>query len=67
MAIRTSHDKPPIPTRQFDWSAINDATYDADYDYESGRYVSTSIVGRGPTELDAIFDLVEQVLAEAQR
>ena len=26
--IRTTHEFPPIPQRQFDWSAIDDDTYD---------------------------------------
>ena len=61
--IITSYDFPPIPFRDCDWSAYRD-NYDADFDYEGGCYVSSCPVGRGPTELDAIFDLLEQ---EAQR
>lgn len=55
MKIRTSHDYPPIPIRDFDWSAVTD-------DYEPGHPI-----GRGPTEQAAIDDLKEQLaeLADA--
>jgi hypothetical protein len=52
---------PPIPIRSMDWSAIDGNTYDADYDYEAGCYVSHSPHGTGPTELAAINDLFDQL------
>ena len=44
--IITSHDYPPIPIRDYDWSAIRE-------DYEPG-----DPIGTGRTEQDAINDLV---------
>jgi hypothetical protein len=52
--IRTNHDYPPIPVRQFDWSAIDDDTYD-------GADDSSCPVGHGATEQEAIDDLLEQI------
>lgn len=46
--IITSFVYPPIPVRQFDWQAVRDG-------YEEGDRV-----GYGPTEEDAIRDLLEQ-------
>lgn len=45
-----------------DWSAIDENTYDADYDYESQSYVSSSPQGRGTTSLEATYDLFDQIL-----
>jgi hypothetical protein len=59
MKIRTSFDYPPIPYRGMDWSAIDDDTYDADCD-EDG-FFSTSPIGRGATEQEAIDDLLQQI------
>ena len=56
--IRTSHDFPPIPVRTFDWSAIDDDTYD-------GADDSHCPIGRGATEQEAIEDLLEQIAEEA--
>lgn len=56
MNIKTSYDKPPIPTRDADWSAV-----DAD-SYEGG-----APIGRGPTEIAAINDLVEQLVEQAEK
>jgi hypothetical protein len=53
MKIRTSHIYPPIPIRSFDWSAIDDDTYDYD-----------SPIGYGPTEPAAIADLLQQIAEE---
>lgn len=55
--IITSHDRPPIPTRAFDWSAHFD-----DYDAEvvDGEWTSAHPVGHGATEQEAIDDLMEQ-------
>lgn len=47
--IRTSYDYPPIPWRDFDWSAVED-------DYEPGRPI-----GRGATEQAAIENLKQQL------
>ena len=52
--VRTTHEFPPIPQRQFDWSAINDDTYDG----------LGSPIGFGKTEQDAINDLFEQMTDE---
>lgn len=45
-AIHTEHVYPPIPVRDMDWRA----TFDG---YEPGDYIGT-----GPTEADAIADLM---------
>lgn len=58
MKIRTSHDYPPIPTRDADWSAVTD-------DYDWAPDAKDCPVGRGRTEQDAINDLVEQLVEEA--
>jgi hypothetical protein len=47
--IRTFYEFPPIPDRRWDWSAVTD-------DYEPGHPI-----GRGPTEADAVRDLLEQL------
>lgn len=46
--IITSYDHPPIPIRDYDWSAIRE-------DYEPG-----DLIGTGKTEQDAKDDLVRQ-------
>ena len=50
MTLITEYDPPPIPTRQFDWSAIDDDTY------EPG-----CPIGWGATEQEAIDDLLEKL------
>jgi hypothetical protein len=50
MTIKTSYDLPPVPVRSFDWSAIDDDTYDYD-----------SQIGHGATEQEAINDLLEKL------
>lgn len=50
--ILTSFDYPPIPYRGADWSAVFDG-----YD---GAEDANDIIGRGPTELAAIADLLEK-------
>lgn len=50
MKIRTDHVYPPIPLRDCDWSAV-----DAD-NYEGG-----DPIGWGPTEEEAIADLMEKL------
>lgn len=47
--IRTEHLRPPIPTRNFDWSAVQ-VGYEPD-----------DPIGRGATEDEAIADLMEQL------
>ena len=49
--IKTEYVYPPIPNRNFDWSAIDDDTYDG----------PGSPIGTGPTEQAAIDDLLEQL------
>ncbi len=56
--IHTNHDYPPIPDRSMDWSAVTD-DYDCDCDQDG--FFSTHPVGRGPTEQEAIADLLEQL------
>jgi hypothetical protein len=51
LVIQTSHDYPPIPNRNFDWSAVLDS-----YEGELG-----DPHGQGPTEEAAIADLLEQL------
>jgi len=50
--VVTNHDFPPIPLRDMDWSAVAD-------DYEPG-----CPSGHGPTEEEAIADLIEQFTEE---
>jgi hypothetical protein len=54
MKIRTSYWAKPIPIRAFDWSAVDDATYD-------GAGDSHCPIGYGATERDAIDDLKRQI------
>jgi hypothetical protein len=53
MKIVTDFWMKPIPLRQFDWSAVDDDTYD-------GAEDSNCPIGYGATEQDAIADLLEQ-------
>ncbi len=46
--IITSHDCPPIPVRDYDWSASRE-------DWDEG-----DLIGYGKTEQEAIDDLLEQ-------
>lgn len=54
LKIRTNFEYPPIPIRDYDWSAIDDDTYD-------GAPDSHCPIGRGRTEAQAIADLLEQL------
>ena len=54
--IHTNFDYPPIPVRDFDWSAVTD-----NYD---GAEDSHCPIGHGLTEQDAINDLLEQLTDE---
>jgi hypothetical protein len=56
--IHTDHVQPPIPIRDFDWSAVTD-DYDCDCDQDG--FFSTHPVGTGRTEQAAIDDLLEQL------
>jgi hypothetical protein len=51
MKIRTEFIFPPIPIRSFDWSAVDDDTYDG----------HGSPIGYGNTEQAAIDDLLDQI------
>lgn len=59
MRIVTTHVYPPIPIRDFDWSAVDADTYDADCDQDG--FFSQSPVGYGRTEAEAIADLKEKM------
>lgn len=58
LVIETSFDYPPIPVRDFDWSAVTD-NYDGELD------AGFQPVGRGRTEEAAIADLLEQIKENA--
>ena len=58
MKIITTHVYPPIPIRSMDWCATTD-DYDADCDQDG--FFSTSPIGWGRTEEEAIADLKEQL------
>ena len=60
--LSVAHWFPPIPTRNYDFSAIDANTYDADWDGE--KYVSDCPQGFGPTEADAVNDLIDQLEEE---
>ena len=49
--VRTEHVYPPIPIRDYDWSAVDDNTFDG----------PGSACGWGKTEQQAIDDLIEQI------
>jgi len=49
--IRTDHISPPIPIRAFDWSAVDDSTYDGE----------GCPIGYGYDEQGAIADLLEKM------
>lgn len=53
MTIVTHNINPPIPRRDFDWSATT-------VDYEPG-----AMCGYGVTEIDAIQDLLDQMKGKA--
>lgn len=52
MKILTTFDHPPIPTREMDWSAIDEDTYGGE---------ANDPIGRGRTPLAAVEDLLEQL------
>lgn len=53
--VRTS--RAPTPWTMFEWSAVNDRTYDGS---------ESDPIGRGTTEQEAIADLLEQIEERAQ-
>jgi hypothetical protein len=55
---------PPIPSRNYDWQAV-DADIEPDYNEELGYYTTCAPVGHGPTETDAINDLLEGMESHA--
>ena len=63
MKIQTHFVYPPILIRDFDWSAVDADTYDADCDDERG-FFSNSPIGYGRTEQAAIDDLMAQIEEE---
>jgi hypothetical protein len=54
--IKTDYWMKPIPTRNFDWSAIDDNTYDGAPDSSNRNQV-----GHGATEQEAIANLMEEI------
>lgn len=56
MNIKTEYWAKPIPSRNCDWSAIDDDTYDVDYDEGTWR---GGPIGYGATEQEAIDNLKE--------
>lgn len=52
MRIVTDFWAKPGPSRKFDWTAVDDCTYD-------GAPDSNCPIGYGPTEQDAIVDLLD--------
>lgn len=59
MKLVTHFEYPPIPMRDFDWCAYDSDTYDAEL--VDGVWTSSSIVGRGKTEAEAIADYWAQL------
>ena len=59
ITISTTFEYPPIPVRDMDWAAVDSNTYDCDCD-EDG-YFTSSPIGRGATELEAVEDLLAQI------
>ena len=55
--ISTEFVYPPIPDRRWDWSAVDDDTYDGAPDTKW----PCNCVGYGPTEQEAIADLMIQL------
>lgn len=68
MRIVTTFVCPPIPSRNFDWSAIDADTYDASYEGEdeNGSHWKSSPRGFGATEQEAKDDLREQLTSQSK-
>lgn len=47
--IKTNYVFPPIPSRAFDWSAVDDATFDGE----------GCPIGYGASEIEAVSDLLD--------
>lgn len=56
--IVTSFEYPPIPVRSMDWSAVLIDYDGGNLDYDKP---SRDPIGRGPTELSAVADLLDQL------
>lgn len=54
MKIKTQYWQPPIPMRSFDWSAVDEDTYDGAPDSGTRHQI-----GYGRTREEAIADLIE--------
>lgn len=54
--IVTHFEYPPIPIRSMDWSAVLDG-----YDGAPDASGPQTFIGRGPTELSAVADLLDQL------
>jgi len=65
MDLRTSCICPPIPTRDFDWSAYDYNTLDGDWDGEKYICPKNHFVGYGQTEEEAIIAWVRILLDNA--
>jgi hypothetical protein len=61
--IKTSHDLPPIPIRELDWSARLDS-YDASWEGEETGWVGGP-QGHGATQEAAVNDLLDRLTEEA--
>lgn len=57
MKIKTEFVYPPIPIRRFDWSAIDEDTYNGD---------PTDPIGFGHTRAEAVQDLLERIEEDQQ-
>ena len=56
MKIQTEHIRPPVPSRNFDWSAIDADSYDGAPDSPTRNQI-----GYGATETEATEDLKAQL------
>jgi hypothetical protein len=62
--ISTNYDYPPIPIRDYDWSATSE-DFDASYEGpEDGGWIGSHPIGHGRTEAEAIADYLDQIAAE---
>ena len=57
LVIQTTCIAPPLGTRQYDWSAVLD-------DYDGAEDAGHQPIGYGPTEADAIVDLLAEIEAK---
>jgi len=64
----TSFVYPPIPIRNYDWSAIDANTYEVSYEGEDetgSLYTVGGASGNGSTEQEAIDSLIDEILEAA--